>query len=320
MLFSKCKCCDTQIEVNTIDTMLLRAYTIIDRNSKITQLLNDLNIDKYTVGISQEFSRQKSLSDPHSNFLRDYRCIQESQAGIYLGFNENFTVLEVVEISTEFFSDNHIRGYKAQFNSLSNKQKLDFLQNAFSKYDSKLKDLNYYIKVKYIKDIINTQIVLKLPNDRLSNNAAYAFFPNRDNYPYFTFDINRNKKDGRLNSIRLNLCSTNPIKEPISKWLHQFIITMSPDYAEVFLWFDDAAGGLESIEEYVDKQSELAKKIENWQKIFESSFLNDDTDWIEFDRTGKEIFLELRDKLKKDYILTYEKSYEECCGSNGEEG
>ena len=317
MLFSKCKCCDTQIEVNTIDTMLLRAYTIIDRNSKIIQLLNDLNIDKYTVGISQEFSRQKSLSDPYSNFLRDYRCIQESQAGIYLGFNENFTILEVVEISTGFFSDNHIRGYKAQFNSLSNKQKLEFLQNAFSKYDSKLKDLNSYLKVKYIKDIINTQIVLKLPNDRLSNNAAFAFFPNSDNYPYFTFDINNNK-NGRLNSIRLNLCSTTPIKEPISKWLHQFIINMCPDYGEVFLWFDTAAGGLECIEEYVNKESELAKKIENWQNIFECSFSNNDTDWIEFDKIGKELFLELRDILKKDYILTYSKSYEECCGSYSE--
>lgn len=227
--------------------------------------------------------------------------------------------LEVVEISTGFFRDNHIRGYKAQFNSLSNKQKLEFLQNAFSKYDSKLKDLNSYLKVKYIKDVINTEIVLKLLNNRLSNNAAFAFFPNSDNYPYFTFNINNNKKDGRLNSIRLKLCSSNPIKEPISKWLHQSIINMSPDYGQVFLWFDDAAGGIESIEEYVHEDNELAKKLENWQNIFESSFSNNDTNWIEFDKIGKELFLELRDILKKDYILTYSKSYEACCGSYTEE-
>ena len=177
----------------------------------------------------------------------------------------------------------------------------------------------------HLVDIIITKLLSKMKMDfsirinRLSNNAAFAFFPNNDNYPYFTFDINHNRKDGRLNSIRLNLCSTNPIKEPISKWLHQSIINMCPDYGQVFLWFDEAGGGIECIEEYVFKKSELAKKLENWQNIFESSFSNNDTDWIEFDRIGKEHFLELRDILKKDYILTYSKSYEECCGNYSEE-
>jgi len=121
ILLTKCRCCEHQIEVKTINDMLQRAYEIIDNNPKVIVLLNNLQLDKYSIGITQEYTRFKMLSDPYADFIRDYRAIQESESGIYLGFNENFTVLEVIEISTRFFRDNHIRGYKAEFNNLGYK-------------------------------------------------------------------------------------------------------------------------------------------------------------------------------------------------------
>ncbi|MGI6723589.1 MAG: hypothetical protein ACOX39_04325 [Arcobacteraceae bacterium] len=319
--YAKCRCCEHQIEVKTIDDMLQRAYEIIDSDAKVSQLLVDLKLDKYSVGITQEYTRFKLLSDPYANFTRDYRCVQGSESGIYLGFNENFTALEVVEIMPRMFRVNHIRGYRAQFNDLSDELKLAFLENAFGSFNQKLKGVNSYIEVKYLEHIGNTEIVLKMPNDRLSNNKAYAFYPdslNANEYPYFTFDIDHDGKDGRLERIRLELYETESINEPVSKWLHQRPIDMYPDYGGVFLWFDGAAGGVESIDNYDLEGSKLAKKLEDWQRIFEDSFFKTDIDWVQFDRVGRELFLELRDVIKNDYILTYAKSYEEICGTQGE--
>ena len=319
MANTKCRCCEHQIEVKTIDDMFKRAYEIIDNNPKVTELLNNLQLYKYSVSITQEYTRFKMLSDPYADFIRDYRAIQDSESGIYLGFNENFTVLEVIEISTRFFRDNHIRGYKAEFNNLSNQQKIEFIENVFSKYDSKLSGLSSYIEVKYLDEIGNTEITLKMPNDRLSKNLSYAFYPDSDDYPYFKFDINHEHKDGRLRSIKLELARSEPINESVSKWLHQTVIDMYPDYGGCFLWFDGACGCIESIEGYELMGTELAQKLEDWQSIFEDSFFKTDIDWNEFDRVGKELFLELRDIIKNDYILTYSKSYEETCGTHAEQ-
>ncbi len=227
---TKCRCCEHKIEVKTIDDMLQRAYEIIDSDTKVTQLLADLKLDKYGVGITQEYTRFKMLSDPYTDFIRDYRAIQGSNSGLFLGFNENFTALEVIEIMPIIFRVNHIRGYKTQFNCLSNEQKMKFLENAFSNFNENLKGLNSYIEVKYLEDVGNTEIVLKMPNARLSKNFACAFYPNSNEYPYFTFDIDHKNEDGRLKRIRLKLSRSEDIKEPVSKWLHQTIIDMYPDY------------------------------------------------------------------------------------------
>ena len=72
--------------------------------------------------------------------------------------------------------------------------------------------------------IISTEIVLKMPNNRLSQNLAYAFFPDANEYPYFVFNIDHQAKDGKLKKIRLEVCSTDQINEPVSKWLHQTFI------------------------------------------------------------------------------------------------
>lgn len=316
---TKCRSCEHQIEVQTIDDMLQRAYEIIERNPKVIELLNNLKLDKYSIGVTQEYTRFKMLSDPYVDFIRDYRCIQEGEGGIYLGFNENFTVLEVIEISTRFFRDNHIRGYKAEFNNLSNEQKIEFLDNIFSCYDTKLSGLSSYVEVKYIESIISTEIILKMPNNRVVDNKAYAFYPDSNEYPYFIFDIDHEHKDGRLRSIKLELARSEPINEPVSKWLHQTVVDMYPDYGGCFLWFDGACGCLESIEGYELEGSELAQKLEDWQGLFEGSFLRTDIDWVEFDKVGRELFVELRDVIKKDYILTYSKSYEETCGTHAEQ-
>ncbi len=283
---TKCRCCEHQIKVKTIDDMLKRAYEIVDKDKNITLLLYDLSLDKYSVGITQEYTRLKMLSKPFDNFIEDYRCIQESDAGFYLGFNENFTVLEEIEVSTKFFNDEYIRGYKVQFNSLSNQEKIEFLENTFAKYNSKLEGLSSFIKVKYLDDYISTEIVLKMPNQRVLENKAYAFYPDTKKYPYFEFDLDHKDKNGRLRSIKLKLNNTEPINEPISNWLHQSIIYMYPDYGSCYLWFDGTCGCLESIEGYNLENTDLAKKLEAWQEIFEDSFTRSDIDWIEFDKTG----------------------------------
>jgi len=158
-----------------------------------------------------------------------------------------------------------------------------------------------------------------MPNSRLDDNNAYAFYPDSNKYPYFKFDIDHDYKDGRLKSIKLEVDRSKPVDEPVSQWLHQTIIEMYPDYGGCYLWFDGACGCLESIEGYELEGTELAQKLENWQEIFEGSFLKTDIDWSEFDRVGKELFLELRDVMKNDYIFTYSKSYEETCGTHAEQ-
>lgn len=315
--YSKCRCCEHIIEVKTIDDMLERAYTVFDNDKALTQLLFDLNIDKYTVGISQEYTRFKMLSDPYSNFITDYRCVQESESGIYLGFNENFTLLEVIEIMPNIFRNNHIRGWKAQFNSFNLQEKIKFLERVFSKFNPKLQNVDSYIEVREIEDIGDIEIALKMPNERVSNNNVYASFPDSREYPSFTFSIHHHSKDGRLNSIKLDLCQHEAINEPVSKWLHQTTISMYPDYG-AYLWFDGAGGGLDSIDGYDFENSELAKKFDEWQNIFEKSWKQTDTNWEEFNKTGRELFLELRDVIKQNYILTYAKSYEETCGTHEE--
>jgi hypothetical protein len=310
--YSKCRCCDHQVEIKTIDDMLERAYKIIDEDTKITQLLKDLNLDKYSVGITQEYTRLKMLSDPHANFIEDYRCIQESESSIYLGFNENFTVLEEIEIMPTVFSNNYIRGYKAQFNTLANEQKMAFLENAFANYHPTLKGLSSYVEVKYLKDYIDTEIVLKMPNDRVANNLAFAFYPDCCKYPYFTFDIDHEAKKGRVQKIKLKLSESKQIEEPVSKWLHQTVVTMYPDYG-CYLWFDGGCGCLEDFEEYDLQDTNLAQKLEDWHGVFEQESLQSDADWIEFNKVGKKLYMQLRDTIKNDYILTYAKSYEETC-------
>ena len=316
--YSKCKYCEQNIEVKTIDDMLERAYKIIDKDKKITKLLYDLKLDKNTIGITQEFTRFKSLSEPYSNFIIDYRCVQDTESGIYLGFNEDFTLLEVLEISQSTFRTKTLRGYKAQFNSYSNQEKVGFLEKIFYEFNPKLKNLNSFIEVKQTKETIDSEIFLKIPNERLSNNLAYVFYPDSTQYPYFCFSIDHESKEGRLNAIKLLLNNSKSINAPVSKWLHQSIISMFPDYGQAYLWFEGAAGCLESIEGYPLEGTLIAKKLEDWQDIFEGSWDRTDTDWAEFDRVGKELFLELRDIIKEDYILTYAKSYEETCGTHAE--
>ncbi len=85
-----------------------------------------------------------------------------------------------------------------------------------------------------------------------------------------------------------------------------------------YLWFDGACGCFENIKGYELEGTELAQKLENWQRIFEDSFSRTDTNWIEFDKVGRELFFELRDVIKNDYILTYATSYEETCGTHAE--
>ena len=80
-VLTKCRYCEQSIEVKTIDDMLQRAYDIIDNDTKVKQLLNDLKLDKYNVGITQEYSRFKKLSHPHKDYISDYRAIQETQSG-----------------------------------------------------------------------------------------------------------------------------------------------------------------------------------------------------------------------------------------------
>ena len=317
-VLTKCRYCEQSIEVKTINDMLQRAYDIIDNDTKVKQLLNDLKLDKYNVGITQEYTRFKKLSNPHKDYISDYRAIQETQSGVYFGFNENFTILEVIEVLPYMFRNNHIRGYKAQFNDLSHKQKLEFLENAFSNYDSKLNGLSSYVEIRYLKDFDDIEIVLKMPNERVSKNYAYAFYPENKEYPYFEFDIDHKTKDGKLNSIKLWIDQSDEINEPVSKWLHQKIIAMYPDYGGCFLWFEGACGSLLSIKGYELEGTQLAQKLEDWQEIFEDSFSKKDTDWVEFDKVGRELFEELREVIKNDYILTYSKSYEETCGTNAE--
>lgn len=318
--FTRCRYCQQSIEVKTIDDMLERAYDIIDKDPKTTLLLQNLGLNKFTVGISQEYSRHKALSKPYCNFSEDYRPVQGSEAELYLAFNENFTVLEAIEISPTFFSENYIRGYTAQFNTHSLSDKMLFLEKAFAEFHPQLAHLSSYLEVKEIEKMANIEITLKIPNERMLTNYASAFYPNPDTYPYFSFSINHKEKNGRLDKIMLCLApsSYEPIDEPISKWLHQSTVSMYPDYGDVYLWFAGAAGDIESLEGYDFQGGELATKFEDWYGEFRYNASVIDADWEAFNETGHALFLELKERIKDNYILMYAKSFEETYGTQVE--
>ena len=320
MTFSKCLYCKQEIVVKTIDDMLQRAYTLIDANPAMTQLLEDLYLDKYSVGITQECSRLKKISYPRKSFGRDYRDIQGTESGIFLGFNENFTQLEVVEVMPHLFTIHHIRGWKARFNTISHDEKMQWLEDSFSRFSPNLKGMSDFFEVHYCEAMDDTKIALRLPNACVSENKAYAFYPNTDAYPYFSCRINHNKNTYEmLKTIQLELCEPQKIEEPLSSWLSQSSVSMYPDYGEVCFWFDGTAGDIDSFEEEFDFEhtyKELKEKLKEWYgNKFDEITSSKNPDWDSYNKEGRALHQELQEVVKSKYIIAYYKSFEETYGN-----
>jgi len=320
MTFSKCLYCNQEIVVKTIDDMLQRAYALIDANSAMTQLLEDLYLDKYSIGITQEYSRLKKIERPHRSLNKDYRDIQGTESGIFLGFNENFTQLEVVEVMPHLFTTHHIRGWKARFNTISHDEKMRWLESVFSRFSSNLKGMSDFFEVHYSEAMDDTTILLKLPNEHISENRADAFYPNTNEYPYFSCSIDHERKNGMLKKIHLQLCDPEETQEPLSHWLSQNTVSMYPDHGEVCFWFDGTAGDIESFEEEFDFEhtyKELKEKLKEWYgNKFDEITSSKNPDWDSYNKEGRALHQELQEVVKSKYILAYYKSFEETHGGN----
>ena len=303
--FNSCKYCNQTIVVKTITDMLEKAYEIIDSDIKIVELLSALNLDKTAIGISQEYSRLLKVRHPHRRILDDYRAIQESDSGIYLCFNENFSILEKIQIEPRSITKSDLNVFEDDFKSLSTQEKLNSLDRVFAHYSNNLNGLNEYLEVKYFADYLSNEIVLSMPNQRLNAKKAFMYYPDSKIYPHYEFEMNYDLEESRVDKIYIELCETKEINEPITTWLNQSVITMAAEYGGVYLWFDGAAGDIDSISDYELQHTKLARQLDKWSQKVSSNDITDSVQLQDFNQEGRELFLILRNKIKSDYILNY---------------
>ena len=62
----------------------------------------------------------------------------------------------------------------------------------------------------------------------------------------------------------------------------------------------------------------MAAKFEDWYGEFRYNASVIDADWEAFNETGHALFLELKERIKDNYILMYAKSFEETYGTQVE--
>jgi hypothetical protein len=310
---TQCKSCGNPTTVMTIDNMIEQIEKYIIHNSPIKKLLDFLNIELKDVYLSQNRERLKQLAKNELEIIQNkYKTIYHGKYPIFLEFNENFSQLENISIEVDFFKDYEVMNLL----NIDEKTTDTYLQ----KY---LKDMFLLFGEKFsiILDeltIDNRVIKLKLPNERFSQNYACNYFPNTD-VPYIYFSYYRDKictytNPSNIKNLKIGFEKNNDIiyDNLLGKWLNQEIVYMYPDYGDVCFWFlpNGCAGGIESFERYIDKNSTLYKEFEKWISYFYNC--DDETfNWDIFNKVGKNLHKQLQNIVKSDYIIVYESSFEE---------
>lgn len=308
---SKCKCCDNYIKINTVYDMLKRVKDYVESDKKIAKLLGDLMLDADEVGIMQECSRLQNLVKNSNNecYEKKYRCIRFSDSGIYLKFNENFTSLLSIELSIKelfekdmflnFKSNDVKRGYYTKFKNMTYDSRVEFVQNALGNYDENLR--NAYFEVIQLGK---------------QDKNGYAEYPknNHDGCPYFIYNTLNSTNKANIELVVNE--EWGYIDEPISGWLHQFIVNMYPDYGDTYLWNEGSASGIYCFKKYDLEGTLLDKELNDWEHDFMLNSENfNDLDWDRFNSRGKVLHKNLQAIVKNDYIVVYAMSFEEQYGS-----
>lgn len=308
---SRCKCCDNYIKINTVYDMLKRVKDYVESDKKIAKLLGDLLLDADEVGIMQECSRLQNLVKNYSDkcFEKKYRCVRFSDSGVYLKFNENFTSLLSIAFNIEELFERDMflnvksidikRGYFTKFKNMSYDSRVEFLQNALGSYDENLR--NAYFEVMQLGK---------------QDKNGYVEYPknNHDGCPYFIYNA---LSDSNKANIELVINEEwSHIDEPISSWLHQFIVEMYPDFGDTYLWNEGSASSIHCFEKYDLEGTLLDKELNDWEHDFMLNSENfNDLDWDRFNSRGKVLHKNLQAIVKNDYIVVYAMSFEEQYGS-----
>lgn len=299
------------------EDVLNAAYEFIDKSKEVQNLLRDICESKESIGIGQNDSRLKEDKS------RSYRTIQHSEACICLNFSEDFAILEEIKFSSAFFRKKlrHRRFYQ-YFNT--DKQRLDFLVKICSNFVPFAHELRKCLGDDNGKAVTNTSVyicVFKLAQRiALQDRVVPRFYdePNRQNF-YFYRD---EKGDDFCTEFALRLAKRDlSDKIPTSIWLKQEVV--NPVY---FYCVDDSK--FDFMKEYLAnlklKFDEIFKhnfsvksQLENWVEI-----LDDDEDfsfsWHEYNKRGHEIAKKLQSLFKRDYIIDYERKFEDVFGDKSE--
>lgn len=325
---ANCRFCGGKTHIYTIDDMLNKSHKIIDENKKVSALLSQIQESKYSIGIRQRISRLRDFEREHYSSKTPYRTIQATDSGIYLCFNENFEMLERIEVYSNVFNRSYLTNTKAlRYNKLPKTSKMlpsgkpqdeitsydemvAFLSNIFGffvdfdlkecigTYDNNLLDENGNF---YIKSIIANQ-KYHIPRFPITDDNSHCL--------KFLFE-SQNRKSNTIDCIALQFgwCEVDE-NMPLSSWCNQKILSMYPDYSGCYLWqngtlINSDIEGYEFLE-----NSKLDEELYAWgleyEKHEQSGF-----DWVAYNKKGRELHKKLQDIIKKDYIILYEKSAEE---------
>jgi hypothetical protein len=319
--YSKCTCCNQFIIVKSIDDMLIKAYEYIDKSPMLQKFLQKLNLDKTTIGISQNSTRKKQLLDPFSNFDFQYRDIQGTDSNIFLGFSEDFERPECIEIFPSLFREQYIRGWHKQFEHLSDSQKIKWLEELLMIIDHRFEGISNHLRYDcYEKGFSDKQVMLQ-ENIQTERSSRFSQYPeNTLEGPVAVFEADANIKNGKLKIIRIEFEHPSDSPNcPVSLWLHQDAIQMYPDYGDVIFWFGGKAGELESFGENYDFETNgIGQRVQEWLQMFYGRASGIFPDWDRFEQVGKELCKDVQEVVKDQYIITYYKSFEETYGNKEE--
>lgn len=319
--YSKCACCDQFIVVKSIDDMLNKAYEYIDKSSMLQKFLQKLNLDKTTIGISQNSTRKKQLSDPFLNFNLQYRDIQGTDSNIFLGFSEDFERLECIEISPSIFKTQYIRGWHKQFEHLSDSQKIKWLEELLMIIDHRFESISNHLKFDDYEEGYDDKEILLKENIQTEGSSQLSHYPeNVTEGPVGIFEIDTSVNNGKLKIIKIKLEHPSGSPNcPVTLWLRQDTVQMYPDYGDVIFWFGGQAAELESFGKNYDfETSGVRQRVEEWLQMFYDNANEFFPDWNKFEQVGKELRKDIQEIVKDQYIITYYKSFEETYGNKGE--
>ncbi len=293
------------MEVMTIYDMLAAARKFNVHNTPVRLLLDYLNIDFEDINILQNRERIEEKANNEICLKEKYHAIYYGRYPIYLKFSEDFSRLECIEIQPNFFIDDEVEKH-LKINITTKDEFLEeYLKNLFLLFGKKFETILDELCVE------NKIIKLRLPNTRFEQSFACNFYPNTD-APYVYYEYCR--KDNAVSNIdSLSIGFENEYYDlsnlPYNIWLNQKIVVMYPDYGDSCFWFQGGSG-IEFFEEYVKEGSDLYVKFEKWLSDFWGCE-EDNFDWDEFDKRGKQIHKELQEIVSADYIIVYTKSFEE---------
>ena len=273
----------------TIYKLLKNAYDTIDNNKLAQEIISYMGYTKDTVAIAQNRSINNSDKD-------SYEVIRSGKddAIFILNFNRSLTNIDGFSLNYKYFSYSLDRIYTIES---ANK----FLIKLFSLLDIAIQD---FMKVGLSSDGFNkisiNNTTTKLQHYIESQNISIIF----ESYLEISFNYSKN------------------IDENIDeKYLNQEIIDMYPDYGGADFWINGRSTTIEVFEEFIDINSPLALRIEEWVSWhnFDAPACYIGKEWKnrpyfncdEFDKVGKQLHKELQEIVKEKFIINYFKSYEE---------